>query len=240
MRPVTRILLFLFLSAAAISYGCGQSKGDKINWLQQHAHPVHIAPENENFSDLKPFGEAIGDAEIVLLGEQSHQDGSTFLAKVRLVKYLHQEKGFEVLAFESPMWDIHRAWQQIKSGASTFPLLDSAIFPIWTKSAQITPLWDYLVEAAEGPNPLELVGFDSQPFQLTARHHAAAFQNRLAQWIPNYSQASRERILQISDQLFNYDSAFRETSPEDRQFFYRELAGIAQQLDAIQDAEAQF
>lgn len=218
----------------------GQSKGAKIEWLRQNSHPIHIAPDNDDFSDLKPFGEAIGDAEIVLLGEQSHQDGSTFLAKVRLVKYLHQELGFDVLAFESPLWDIDQAWKRIQAGEASIPLLDSAIFSIWTKSEQVQALWEYIDATATGNQPLQLVGFDCQTMQLTTQHHAQAFQTRLQQWHPNYPAASIERIQAIFNLLFDYDPAFREVSEDERLFFVAELHGIAQRFDSIPHHEARF
>ncbi len=41
---------------------------------------------------------------MVLLGEQHHGDGATFQAKTRLVKYLHEQKGFNVLVWESDVY----------------------------------------------------------------------------------------------------------------------------------------
>jgi erythromycin esterase-like protein len=36
------------------------------------------------------------------------------------------------------------------------------VFPIWTLSAQLAPLWRYLADEASGARPLELAGYDSQ------------------------------------------------------------------------------
>ncbi len=60
------------------------------------ARPQHCAADDD-FSDLAPLAAAIGDARIVQLGETTHGDGAAFLAKVRLVKFLHQHHGFDVL-----------------------------------------------------------------------------------------------------------------------------------------------
>jgi erythromycin esterase len=136
---------------------------DEQGWLKQQAFPIaSIDLAHDDMRDLQPLKTVIGDARIVLLGEQSHGDGATFLAKTRIVKFLHQELGFTVLAFESSFYDCAVAWQQIQEGAPVASAFDSAIFAIWSQSAQMRPLKNYLAEAASLAQPLELAGIDSQ------------------------------------------------------------------------------
>src|SRR6476646_1280732 len=78
----------------------------RVAWLKEHAVGLRsIDPADEDFADLEPLRKVIGDARIVQLGEQSHGDGATFHAKARLIKFLHQKMGFDVLAFESGLYD---------------------------------------------------------------------------------------------------------------------------------------
>lgn len=133
----------------------------EVAWLQANAAPIRsISPSDTDFHDLEPLRAAIGDARVVVLGEQSHGDGSTFLAKARLVAFLHQELGFEVLAFESGLYDCARAWDQIQGGAPARAAFAEGVLAIWSESAQVQPLVSYLAEQAAGPRPLELAGID--------------------------------------------------------------------------------
>src|SRR4051794_32388463 len=51
----------------------------RVAWLGANTLPLRtIDMADDNFSDLAPLRTAIGDARIVLLGEQTHGDGTTF------------------------------------------------------------------------------------------------------------------------------------------------------------------
>jgi len=93
-----------------------------IAFLKDASIPIRtIDPKDEDFSDLMPLIEKIGTARLVLLGEQSHGDGSCFQGKSRLIKFLHQKMGFDVLAFESGMFDMHWVDDAMRNGASCGP-----------------------------------------------------------------------------------------------------------------------
>src|SRR5690606_20323100 len=80
------------------------------DWLRRNAVTLEritpVLDGSDQFADLRPLATAIGDARVVVLGEQSHGDGTTFLMKARLVEFLHREMGFDVLAFESGLYSM--------------------------------------------------------------------------------------------------------------------------------------
>lgn len=120
-----------------------------------------IDPMDEDFSDLDGFGELVGDARVVQLGEQCHGDGATFLAKTRLIKFLHQRMGFDVLAWESGIFDCHVAWEAFRRGDDPMEAARLGIFDTW-RSHQVKPMFEYVSRCANSDRPLELFGMDSQ------------------------------------------------------------------------------
>ena len=154
------------LICAALLAGCAkhdESTKHASDWLQQNAHEfASVDPANEDFSDLNSFGDAVGDARIVSMGEQTHGAGTVFDLKMRLVKYLHEKKGFDVLMMESSLFDVSRVWQLAQEGQSVDALAPDVMFFMYAKSAQARKTLQYVDRQRTTGYPLMLVGMDSQ------------------------------------------------------------------------------
>jgi len=158
------IIILLFLQ----SYFFSIAQNNIKKYVQEHVSQVFtIDPDSINFSDLEVFGDAIGDSKIVMLGEQDHGDAPTFLAKTRMIKYLHEKKGFNVLAFESDFFGLNYGLDRLnknKNEIDTF--IRKNIFPIWTHCDACSDLfYNYIPKTYKTLNPLIISGFDSQVFQ---------------------------------------------------------------------------
>src|SRR5687768_4564334 len=116
MRPHLTLPLLLVLAVPALAQPSAPAD-PRVEWLRKNAVPIRsIVPEDRSFSDLQPLKKILGNSRVVLLGEQSHGDGSVFLAKTRMIQFLHEEMGFGVLAFESGLYDCRRAWEALQAG----------------------------------------------------------------------------------------------------------------------------
>ena len=180
----------------------------EVAWLRANAHPIRsLSPADRDFSDLQPLKAAIGDARVVMLGEQSHGDGTTFLAKARLVAFLHQEMGFDVLAWESGLWDVAQVWRQVQAGHELLAASRRGIFTIWTRSEQVLPTLDYVASTLGTARPLELAGFDNQftgSVSQDSMHLATeAFARRIGSAVPDDAEwpAARETLRELASNL---------------------------------------
>jgi erythromycin esterase len=127
------------------------------------ASPVRIdVTADDDFADLAPFGAAVGSARIVALDEQTHGGHEEFALKTRLLRYLHERLGFDVLVLESGFFDVGQLQEAMQGGARVDDLAPGNIFFMYSKSAEGRRLLQYIDATRGTAHPLVLAGMDSQ------------------------------------------------------------------------------
>jgi erythromycin esterase len=155
-------LTLLFLATPLVSQPAPE-RDPRVAWLAKNATRIRsLDPSDGDFSDLEPLRASLKGTRVVMLGEQSHGDGMTFLAKTRLIRFLHEQMGFNVLAFESGLYDCPKAWDFLVKGEEPRMALSRGVFAIWSKSREVQPLFDYIGKESKAAHPLEVAGVDSQ------------------------------------------------------------------------------
>ena len=156
--------LFFFLTITLIALPAVGQKVIKDHVAQSAVKISDINPGAEKLGDFEKIGNAIGDAQIVMIGEQDHGDATTFLAKTQLVKYLHEKKGFNIIAFESDFWGLNYGWDKLpKIKDSIIQFIKGNIFGVWTACYACNDLlFQYIPASFQTNNPLLVTGFDPQ------------------------------------------------------------------------------
>lgn len=71
-----------------------------VAWLRERAIPFDTSEPVDNYSDLMPLKQIIGDARIVALGEATHGTHEFFTMKHRILRFLVEQMGFSVFGIE--------------------------------------------------------------------------------------------------------------------------------------------
>lgn len=245
-RPA-RVLPWLLLALLA-SPVVAEEPDPRVAWLREHSIPVaSLEPAAADSSDLAPLEQVLAGVDLVLLGEASHGDGSTLLAKTRVVDFLHREMGFEVLALDCGFYDGDRAWRQIEAGADARQVLRQAVSAPYADAEEFRPLLDLVASRAQSDRPLAVAGFDNEvTIEAGARSLIEELRNLLGRLGAGVSEiaglaGALEIIVHLSQEAYHAGEPL--PSRAARQEFDRTLTAIASRLApaaAAGDREATF
>lgn len=134
------------------------------NIVAQSITPIDEDEFNDSsFKSLKFLNKELENVRMVGLGEALHNMGATYSAKVKMVKFLHQKCGFDVIAFESPLYNLSKINTQIREHTATVDTLAQNISGIWNTN-ELEELFEYIIQTSHTDNPLEYTGFDESFF----------------------------------------------------------------------------
>lgn len=198
---------YLLISTIVLGYLAGgsalpadQGSSDALQtWIAKNAAPVRsVDATDEDFRDLEPLAKAIGSAQVIQLGEPGHGAGTSFAAKVRLIKFLHQRMGFDVLVWESGMYDVELSQAGMRGSDAAVAAARRGIFRLWSDSEEVRPLFEYIKVSQTTTHPLDMAGFD---LQVTADGSVERFASQLRAFIQALEQAGiRDEMTALADQ----------------------------------------
>lgn len=169
---------------------------DAALWFSANAQIIRSLTEVVDFSDLRFLEGVLASKRIVALGESSHGVREYSQAKLRLIRYLHEELGYNVLAFESGIFDCEEA-QRLLATSSARRALNACLFGVW-QTQTVLELFEYVQSTQSTDSPLRITGFDTQI-------SGAAFESR-APWTASLVRAAStsyaEEVLALEERYY--------------------------------------
>ncbi len=143
-----------------------KEKQELLNDIQRYKHPIKsISMAYPDNSDLKVLDSVLKNNRIVMLGENIHYDGATMQAKSRLIKYLHENMGYNVVLYEAGQYDTWMMNEEMKNHNLKIPpssIGGTGLFDFWWNNKETQPLISYYQTTKTSAQPIELGGFDIQ------------------------------------------------------------------------------
>lgn len=198
-RPALRIggivLAIAFSASLSFSDTALQAKvrPEWRAWIRaNHQTLTTLDANSPDDSDLAFLQKNLSGKRIVGLGESGHGVSEFSAAKVRLVKYMHEHLGFDVIAFESSIFECFAADRPAAFRPAETTLRE-ALFGVW-HTEETLELFEYLRTTKDTDRPLILAGFDVQiSSSRGAAGRPAAFREAVAKADPAYAETVYER-----------------------------------------------
>lgn len=143
-------------------FNFAQSKNERVTnlsgqWVSENVHSIKL--NTDELKDLEFLKNEVGNKRIVAIGEQTHNDGATFQLRGKMIEYLIEEMGFEVILFEAGMFDLHYANESVKRSMQIDSLRNGILW-FWKNANQHDHLFAYLQQQLQKGKELEFGGFD--------------------------------------------------------------------------------
>lgn len=221
-------LFILFVLSTFCSAGYSQSGIISISKNQLH---------NASFNKLDSLEEEFKNVEVVALGEASHFGGATFEAKTFMVKFLHEQCGFNILAMESPIYEmsiISEALYSDSLSAKTFFWNNSRVWNV----KELDELFAYILETYKTKTPLRCVGFNTWSFGKRGRGIGNLLED-YKKFISELEEKSNSNLeadssfYEAVNKNVEYSGSLKKLSPSDTTLLFDKILEVNKALQKI-------
>lgn len=160
------VIAVLFLNKIVFKEIPEKEKQERLMDVRRYTHPIKsISMDHADNGDLKIFDSVLKGNRILILGENVHSDGATMQAKGRMIQYLHENLGYNVVLYEAGQYDTWIMNEEMKNHPMKVPsdsIAGLGLFDFWWDNKENRPLISYYQKSKASTQPIELGGFDIQ------------------------------------------------------------------------------
>lgn len=174
-------------------------------------------------SGFKKLKEKLKDSRIVFIGEQSHGVATDYENFANIVKYLHEELNFNIIAEEFCFFTIN----QINSNKDFTSAQEYRNAMYWPQgnAKENDILFDYIDSCSNTENPIIVEGFDSRIFQ------RKLYYQFIDSTLSDKFDIDKKRYLNTLDNLLKLEYKDTLTTIEDKYLFIEDTKKLIKLLD---------
>lgn len=139
-----------------------------IRWLNKYLYPISSFTADDHIPELAPVGNMLSEARIVGIGEPTHGTSEATNLKLKLFKYLVEQKGFTTIALEENVptcIEMNKIINQSEVNIRE-SLLSMPFYKCW-KTTEMEALFEWLrAYNLEHSNKVKLIGIDMEDIQI--------------------------------------------------------------------------
>jgi erythromycin esterase len=177
---------------------------DVTRWLRDNADSLPTSdPDSDDFSDLAPLRDIVGDARVVAIGESTHRVHEFYQIRHRLTRFLAAELGFTAFVMESGFPEGLRVNDWVLGGPGDLTeLLDHGITYHMGKCAEMRDQLEWMrAYNATHERRIRFYGMDVSDSAASARPAVEAALAFLDDVDPAYATAARAALSPLFDYL---------------------------------------
>ncbi len=175
-----------------------------VGWAKAHASPIDLKKDIDDFRDLEPLKQIIGDARIVGFGESQHHIAEFNRFRSRLFRYLVNEMGFTTFVFETGVIEAKGAYDYV---LGTHDSADDAfmsfewIFGMWREIQDLLRWMRDYNRNAGSARKLRFYGMDGSHGWSCASTAVAFACDYLDRVDADYAQKVRDEVLPLAESI---------------------------------------
>jgi erythromycin esterase len=159
-----RKIFILFLVCFVSKFFCQAPTAidkKKLQEIKKASYPLKdFTIKDTSFSDLKFLDKLLANKNIFLISD-GRQAGSNKTDIGRIIKYLHEKHGFDLLIVESGFYNTEKMYTQLSRTPKHYDTLSKyGLVNFIGTCKENYPLFEYIANKSNSKQPLKLAGFD--------------------------------------------------------------------------------
>lgn len=174
-------------------------------WLKKNIHILKTTnPDETDNTDLEILDDLVGDTQVVALGEITHGAKEVFELKNRMIRYLVQNRGYDVFSMEENEPECYAINQNVLVNGEDNIEEQMKRYFIWPwQTKQVEAMLKWMKNYKQGGGKIQFTGFDKQINQGIFRMLTDMFTEEHPQYLLPLDSIKSETMVFMQNAMMN-------------------------------------